>query len=149
MIKESEYCSDVIKEHFNKESVMTRKDDEDFENSSRFWIYGNVYAIGDSKSIDCRYHITGIYEGFIHRDCNAKVELNYKTLVLFHNLKNYDSHLIVQQLGKFDPKINIVPNGLEKYMSFNINNKLIFVDSFQFLSSLLDTFVKILSKNDF
>ena len=67
MIEESEYCSDVMKEHFNKESVMTRKDDEDFENSSRFWIYGNVYVIGDSKSIDRRYHITGIYEGFIQR----------------------------------------------------------------------------------
>ena len=26
MIKESEYCSDVMKKHFNKELVMTKKD---------------------------------------------------------------------------------------------------------------------------
>ena len=34
-------------------------------------------------------------------------------------------------------------------MSFNINNKLTFIDSFQFLSYSLDSLVKNLSKNDF
>ena len=32
MIEESKYCSDVIKKYFNKELVMTKKDNEDFEN---------------------------------------------------------------------------------------------------------------------
>ena len=44
----------------------------------------------------------------------------------------------MQELGKFSLKINIIPNELEKYMSFSINNKLSFIDSFQFLSSSLD-----------
>ena len=44
----------------------------------------------------------------------------------------------MQELGKFNLKINVIPNGLEKYMSFTINNKLSFIDSFQFLSSSLD-----------
>ena len=35
------------------------------------------------------------------------------------------------------------------YISFNSNNKLIFVDSFQFVSSLLDRSVKNLVKDDF
>ena len=34
-------------------------------------------------------------------------------------------------------------------MSFSINNKLSFIDSFQFLSSLLDSLVKNLTKDDF
>ena len=34
-------------------------------------------------------------------------------------------------------------------MSFNLNNKLIFIDSFQFLSSSLDSLVKNLGKNHF
>ena len=34
-------------------------------------------------------------------------------------------------------------------MSFNMNNKLIFIHSFQFLSSSLDSLVKKLSKDDF
>ena len=36
-----------------------------------------------------------------------------------------------------------------KYMSFTINNKLRFIDSFQFLSSSLDSLVKNLSKDNF
>ena len=34
-------------------------------------------------------------------------------------------------------------------MSFNINNKLFFIDSFQFLSSSLDSLVENLVKDDF
>ena len=34
-------------------------------------------------------------------------------------------------------------------MSFSINNKLSFIDSFQFLSSSLDSLVKNLAKDDF
>ena len=54
----------------------------------------------------------------------------------------------MQELGRFDFKINILPNGLEKYMSFNIKNKLSFFRSFQFLSSSLDSSVKNLNKNN-
>ena len=32
MIEESWYYSDVMKKHFNKKLVMTKKDVEDFEN---------------------------------------------------------------------------------------------------------------------
>ena len=49
----------------------------------------------------------------------------------------------------FDLKKNIIPNGLQKYMSFNINNKLIFIDSIQFLSSSLGSLVKKLVKDNF
>ena len=55
----------------------------------------------------------------------------------------------MQELGKFDFKINVIPNRLEKYMIFSINNKLVFIDSFQFLSSSLDGLVKNLDKDDF
>ena len=32
MIEESKFCSDVMKKHFNRELVMTKKDNEDFGN---------------------------------------------------------------------------------------------------------------------
>ena len=32
MIEENKHCTDIIKKHFNKELVMTKEDDEDFEN---------------------------------------------------------------------------------------------------------------------
>ena len=55
----------------------------------------------------------------------------------------------MQELGEIDLKINVIPNGLEKYMIFTINNKLRFIDSFQFLSSWLNSLVKNLGKDDF
>ena len=55
----------------------------------------------------------------------------------------------MKELAKFNLKTNVIPNGLEKYMSFTINNKLNFINSFQFLSSLLDSSVKKFRKNDF
>ena len=55
----------------------------------------------------------------------------------------------MQELSKFNLKINVIPNGLKKYMSFSINNKLNFIDSFKFLSFSLDSLVKNLNKDDF
>ena len=148
MIEESKYCSDVMKRDFNKELVTTKKDNEDFENSTKCWIFDNDYIDGDVKVSD-HCHITKKYRASAYRDFNVNIKLNHKIPVVFHNLKNYDSHLIMQELGKFNLKINIIPNGLEKHMSFSINNKLRFIDSFIFLSSSFDSLVKNLSNDDF
>ena len=121
-----------MKKHSNKELVMTKKDSEDFKTSTRCWICDNEYVDGDVKVKHC--HVTGKHKSSAYRDCNMKVNLNHKITVVFHNLKNCDSHLDMQQLGKFNFKINIILYGLEKCMSFSISNKLVFVDSFQFLS---------------
>ena len=43
--------------------------------------------------------------------------------VIFYNWRGYDSHLIIREIGKFDVKVNFIPNGLVKYMAFTINNK--------------------------
>ena len=56
----------------------------------------------------------------------------------------------MQELGKFNLKINVILNGgLEKYMSFSISNKLSFIDSLQFIRSSLDSLVKNLGKDYF
>ena len=118
-----------MKKHFNRELVMTKKDAVDFESSSKCWIFDNGYVDGDVTLID-HCLVTGKCRGSEHRDCNIKGKLSHKIPVVCHNLSNYDSHLIVQELCKFYCKKNVIPNGLEKYISFNINNKLAFVDSF-------------------
>ena len=84
-----------------------------------------------------------------HRDCNIKVKLNHNFPIIFHNLKNFDSHIIMQELGKFDFEIHVALDGLEKYINFNISTKLVFIDSFQFLSFLLESLVKNLTTADF
>ena len=98
----------------------------------------NIFKVRD------QCHISGKYRGSPHKDCNINVKLNHEIRVVFHNLNHYDSYLIMQELDKFDFKINVIPNRLE---SFSNNNN--FFRSFQFLSSSLDSLVKNLCKDDF
>ena len=44
-----------MKKHFNKELVMTKKDNEDFENSTKYSICDNDYIDGKSKK-SLSYH---------------------------------------------------------------------------------------------
>ena len=55
----------------------------------------------------------------------------------------------MEELSKFNLKINVIPNGLEKHISFTMNNELSFIEGFLFLSCSLDSLVKNLSKDDF
>ena len=41
-----------MKKHFNKELVMSKEDNEDFENSAKCWICDNVYIDGDVKVVE-------------------------------------------------------------------------------------------------
>ena len=85
-----------------------------------------------------------------------------KIPVIFHNLRGYDSHFIMQQIGEIANKyaykdkkrkeqlltINAIQNNMEKYMAFMLDNHLMFIDSFQFMSSGLDKLVSNLPKDD-
>ena len=72
----------------------------------------------------CSIHIETLHEsatkfrGAAHRNSNINIQLTKKVPAMFHNLRGYDSHLIFTELDKFDVKINVIPNGLEKYMAF-------------------------------
>ena len=70
--------------------------------------------------------------------------------VIFHNLKDYEIQaLIMQEICKFDVKVNVITNVLKYYMAFTIDNNLLFIDSIQFMKSSLDALVKYLLDNDF
>ena len=75
--------------------------------------------------------------------------MSKKLVVIFHNLRGYDSHLIFKELGKFNCSVSVIPNGLEKYMSFTLGKNIVFIDSMFFLNSSLDKLVKTLSDEDF
>ena len=95
-----------------KKHLMYKEDNKDFENITKCWICDNAYVDCDVKVRD-HCHITGKYRGSAHRDCNINVKLNHIIAVMFYNLKSYDLHLIMQELGKFNLKIIVKPNGLE------------------------------------
>ena len=55
---------------------------------------------------------------------------------------------MIKEISKYDVKVSVIPNGLEKYMAFTINKNLVFIDSMRFMNSGLDSLVKNLSDND-
>ena len=48
----------------------------------------------------------------------TNLQLTKKVPVIFHNLRGYNGHLIFNELSKFDVKIDVISNGLEKYIQF-------------------------------
>ena len=111
--------------------------------------FKQVINTDDDKKVRDHDHITGNYRGAVHSDCNVNLKLFKTFSAIFHNLRVYDSHLIMQETDKFDVKVNAIPNGLEKYMAFTINKNLVIIDSMQFMNSSLDALVKNLTDKDF
>ena len=102
MLEEVEYCKTVIKKHFNKPLVMTEVDKQNFETMDGCHICGEKYTDKDVRVRD-HCHITGKYRGSAHQECNLKLRIkpeNLKIPIIFHNLRGYDSHFIMQQIGE-------------------------------------------------
>ena len=156
MLEEVKYCKKVMKKHFDKPLRMTEVDEEEFKKATTCHICDKKYTEKDIRVRD-HCHITGKYRGSAHQDCNLKLRINPKEIkipVIFHNLRGYDSHFIMQEIGaivknntytkngkEIKMDINAIPNNMEKYMAFMLGNHLTFIDSFQFMSSSLDKLV--------
>ena len=157
MLEEVKYCKKIMKKEFNKPLRMTKEDEEKFQKANECHICNKKYTNEDIKVRD-HCHITGKYRGSAHQECNLKLKVNpeeIKILVIFHNLRGYDSHFIMQEIGAIVKKhtyknkkgeeqqmtINAIPNNMEKYMAFMLGNSLVFLDSFQFMCSSLEKLV--------
>ena len=158
MLEEVNWCKSKMKKHFNKPLKMTKENETDFQKATKCYICDIKYTDKDIHVRD-HCHITGKFRGSAHQDCNLKLQMkpdNIKIPVILHNLRGYDSHFIMQQIGKIAKKhtyknkrgeechmnINCIPNNMEKYMAFMLGNHLVFLDSFQFMSSSLDNLIK-------
>ena len=92
------------------------EEEEQFRSSNICWICEKLIDDDDEKVRD-HCHVTGKFRGAAHWSCNINLQLTKKVPVIFHNLRGYDSHLIFNELDKFDVKIDAIPNGLEKHMA--------------------------------
>ena len=96
---------------------MTKEEENLLQKSNSCWICKKLID-NDEEKVRDHFHVTGKFRGAAHESCNLNLKLTKKVPVIFHNLKNYDSHLILNELDKFDVKVKVIPNGLEKYMTF-------------------------------
>ena len=115
ILKEYKYCKKVINQHFNKNLIMSEKEEHLFQQSNSCWIC-KKHIDNDEEKVRDHCHITGKFRGAAHWDCNINFPLTKKVSVIFHNWRGYDSHLIFNELEKFDVKFSVIPNGLEKYI---------------------------------
>ena len=93
-------------------------------------------------------HITGKYRGAAHNQCNFKLRINPKTdqiPVVFHNLRGYDAHHLMQAMANLKKEVKCVANNMEKYITISVDG-LRFIDSLNFLQGSLDSLVKATAK---
>ena len=86
-------------------------------------------------------HMTGVYHGAAHNECNLKMRIKPKTdqiPVVFHNLRGYNVHHLMSTLQK---EVKCVANNMEKYITFSVGG-LRFIDSLNFLQGSLDSLVR-------
>ena len=157
MFEEVKNCQSIIRDNFNKPLKMTKKNEKSFKEATHCHICEKKYRVHDVPVRD-HCHVTGKYRGSAHQTCNLKLKIsaeNIKIPVVFHNLKGYDSHFIMNELGELikkgedNIKINVIAQNAEKYMAFYIGKHLSFIDSFAFMSSSLDKLAGNLEDRDF
>ena len=87
----------MMKDQFNKNLIMTGKEEYLFQQSNNCWICKKLIDNEDERVRD-NCHISGKFRGAAHWDCNINFQLTKKILAIFHNLKGCDSHLILSEL---------------------------------------------------
>ena len=104
-------------------------------------------------------HLTGKYRGAAHNECNVAYSYKmvnnnrkspcYQVPVVFHNLRGYDGHHLMEAIGKYKNRnISCIANNSERYITFSLSG-LQFIDSFQFMGTSLEKLVSNLNSEEF
>ena len=99
-----------------KKMIFEKEEVERFKRETKCWICNEEFD-GDDKVKD-HCHFTGRYRRAAHNECNLNYRKPNFTLVVFHNLSGYDSHLFIKNLSFSEGNIDCIPNNEEKYISF-------------------------------
>jgi len=137
IVKEQEDIEQKFKHY--EPMRMTGSDWQSFRSTTHCHICNK--ELGDDRVRD-HCHVFG---GAAHNACNINYKLTGRIPVVFHNLRGYDSHVIMQAVGKIQKDMKCIPNNMEKYISFSMGC-MDFIDSFQFMSSSLAKLVCNLAK---
>ena len=121
----------------------------------------------DKPKVSDYCHYTGRYRGPAHTKCNLQYKIPSYIPIVFHNLSGYDAHLFIKELAASSTdgaKMGVIIKNKEDYISFSIKvevDKYIdkngiekskeierrFIDSFNFMSSSLDSLVNNLARS--
>ena len=149
-----EQLTEIKKDIFEKMNVnkpmdeLTNEQKLEFKLSSHCSICGKKFETDDEKVRD-HCHFTGKYRGAAHVKCNLDYSFRYfKIPIFFHNLKNYDAHLIIARANELNIELNrnkridVIAQNSEKFITFSFG-ACQFKDSFAFLTASLDKLVRL------
>ena len=155
-----------LEEFKNTPMNLSNEDQINHKNATHCYVCNCIFTTENHKVRD-HCHVLGNYRGDCCNKCNLGMKMTKTIPVIFHNLKGYDSHLLLQELGKFNRKISVIPHNMQTYMSFSVSNKtsyfdkkagkqvnrdwfnLRFIDSFGFMASSLSQLVVDLKQSGF
>ena len=164
LFEDEKYIIDCMNKFKKSDIIMTQKQRQEYNNAKKCYLCGGKFT-DDNKKVRDHNHVSGFYRGAAHDKCNLEFKVSNRIPILFHNLKGYDSHHLIKHLGQFNKEIKVIPNNMEKYVSFSlgterkewdkrsrnfetkIRHNLTFIDSFQFMSSSLSKLANNLKQN--
>ena len=127
-----EKLSEIKKEIFEKMSInkpmdeLTYEQKIEFRNATNCSICGKKFQPDDEKVRD-HCHFTGKYRGAAHVKCNLDFSFKFfKIPIFFHNLKNYDAHLIIAKANELNIELNqnkridVIAQNSEKFITFHL-----------------------------
>ena len=154
MKKFVEQLTEIKKDIFEKMNVnrpmdeLTYEQKTEFRNATHCSICNKKFQPDDTKVQD-HCHFTGKYRGAAHVKCNLDYSFRYfKIPIFFHNLKNYDAHLIIAKANELNIELNqnkridVIAQNSEKFITFSFG-ACQFKDSFAFLTASLDKLVRL------
>ena len=138
------YLTEKIK--LNVSMRMTEMDKDVFGKASLCHICNKKLGLDKVRDHN---HVNGTFRGAAHTSCN----LNFKTLskipIIFNNLSDYDSHVIIKGISEnVKKRLFCIPNKMDHYISFSLGN-LCFLDSLQFLNAPVGQLIGTLEKDKF
>jgi len=98
-------------------------------------------------------HFTGKFKHVLCSPCNLRRQTQKVLPVFMHGSSNYDNHFIVRELGCDSYKVDVIPNSVEKLVTFSKHTQsgitLRFIDTFRFMDRSLSELANNLPKDNF
>ena len=107
VLDKQKWTKQITKQYFNKILIMTSEDEEIYNNSHITWICKQEL---NTDKVRVHFHVAGKFRG---------AALIGTTEVL---------HIIFKELNNFNVDIDVIPKGIDKYMSIVVNRHINFID---------------------
>ena len=146
IFEQKEWIRQIIYQYFNKDLIMTNKDEGIYNNSKLCWVCKEEL---DTDKVRDYSTVKGKFRGASHSRCNKILEIPKKLPIIFHNLDRYDGHLIFKETNNFNVDLEVIPQTIDKCMSVIVNRNITFMDLLQFIKASLDTLASNLYNKDF